>query len=191
VRVTLSSFVFAFVACASASAQSAVVRSRAKPLDSRVIISPVDDTILDAFMPIRANYQCAPWLLYDLSGPMSVGCSATTGDTLWVVYQDTTMHALIAAAKNIAVPIDSLDAVAIRLENEMTIRFGSPDSCSPQAQTLRHWRWWPAGKYTVQLRIVDPTSVYRPVRRGRVEVQAIPVTATVCITWVHEPLPPQ
>jgi hypothetical protein len=168
--------------CASAHPQ------RARPAEPRVIISPIEDTILSAFMPIRASYQCTPWLLYDQAGPMSNGCSATTGDTLWVVYQDTTMHAMVAAAKNVAAPLDSLDAVAIRMENELTIRFGNADTCRPQAKTLRHWLWWPAGRYTVQLRIVDPSSVYA-VHRGRVEEQAIPATATVCLTWIHEPLP--
>jgi hypothetical protein len=172
--------------CASGSGHP----QRPAPADERVIISPVEDTILSSFMPIRASYQCTSWLLYDQSGPMSIGCSATTGDTLWVVYQDTTTRALVATAKNVATPLDSLDAVAIRMENQLIIRFGNPDTCYPQAKTLRHWLWWPVGRYTVQLRIVDPSSVYA-VRRGRVEVQAIPATATVCLTWVHEPLPPQ
>lgn len=174
------------VACATGHTTP---EERPAPVETRVIISPVDDTILDAFMPIRAQYQCTQWLLYDRSGPMSTGCSTTTGDTLWVVYQDTTTRAIIATAKNVEVPLDSLDAVAIRWQNELTVRFKNADTCHPQTKTLRHWLWWPAGRYTVQLRVVDPTSVFK-VRRGRVEVQAIPATATVCLTWVHEPLPP-
>jgi hypothetical protein len=170
------------IACASSGPRN--------PFRPRVIIEPVGDTVLANFMQLHGDYQCRVWLLYDQSGPPSTGCAATTGDTLWVVYQDTTTHKIIAAAKNIAVPLDSLDAVAIQVENVLTVRFGVPDSCLPSSPTLRHWRWWRAGRFTVQSRIVDPTSVY-PVRRGRVELQALPAEAIVCLTWVHEPLPPQ
>jgi hypothetical protein len=181
----------AFVACAALVVGVACASSGPRnPFRPRVIISPVQDTVLVNFMQPRGDYQCRTWLLYDQSGPSASGCSATTGDTLWVVYQDTTTHKIIAAAKNIAVPLDSLDAVAIQVENVLTIRFGIPDSCLPSSPTLRHWRWWRAGRYTVQSRIVDPTTVYN-VRRGRVELQALPAEAVVCLTWVHEPLPPE
>jgi len=160
------------------------------PFQPRVIISPIADTILTDFMQPRGDYQCRIWPIYDRFGQVANGCTGTTGDTSWIVYQDTTTHAILAAGKNIAVPLDSLDAVAIRLENILTIRFGNPDSCVPYSPTLRHWRWWRAGGYTVQSRIVDPTTVYA-VRRGRVELQAIPAEAVVCLTWVHEPLPPE
>jgi hypothetical protein len=170
------------IACAHAGPRN--------PFQPRVVVSPVGDTVVAGFMQLRGEYECRVWLLYDNAGPAANGCTGVTGDTSWIVYQDTITHAVIAAGKNIAVPIDSLDAVAIRVENMLTIRFGIPDSCIPNAQTLRHWRWWRAGRYTVQSRIVDPTTV-RPVKRGRVEQQAIPAEAVVCLTWVHEPLPPE
>jgi hypothetical protein len=160
------------------------------PFMPRVIISPVSDTVFSSFMQVRGDYQCRTWLLYDQSGPAANGCFGTTGDTTWVVYQDTTTHAILAAGKIIAVPLDSLDTEAIRVQNILTIRFGNPDSCIPNSRTLRHWLWWRAGRYTVQSRIVDPTTVYA-VHRGRVELQAIPASAVVCLTWVHEPLPPE
>jgi hypothetical protein len=173
----------AAIGCASSSGPH-------NPFQPRVIVSPVEDTVVAAFMPLRADYQCRIWLIYDRAGPASNGCAATTGDTSWIVYQDTITHAIIASGKNISVPLDSLDAVAIRVQNTLTVRFGTPDSCIPNTRTLRHWLWWRAGRYTVQSRIVDPTTVY-PVKRGRVEMQAIPSGAVVCLTWMHEPLPPE
>lgn len=153
-----------------------------------VIPAPVGDSVAGQYVAAGATYQCRRWKLYDRSGPDAQGCGARRGDTVWVVYRDRDKQKVLAAGREYLVPIDSLDVVAARIAADLTGRYGAEGSCASNAATIRGWRWWAAGAYTVQLRVIDPTSVY-PVKRGRVEEQAIPADAVVCLTWVHEPLP--
>lgn len=163
--------------------------SHRPPVDpSVVIISPVGDTAISIVLPARGAYSCRRWLLYDTDGPMSRGCVQQIADTTWIAYQDTAGYHILAASRETLVPLDSLEPMAARLEAAITQRYGVPDTCASNSGTLSHWRWWRADPFTIQERVVDPSRVIA-VRRGRVEVQAIPASATPCLTWVHAPLP--
>ena len=137
-------------------------------------------------MAPSASYVCQSMLLYETSGPKVQSCLRETGDTTWLVDRDKDGHVL-AAGWEAMVPLDQLDEVTETLEDRLTQRYGPPDSCVSRTGTLKRWRWWPAGRYTVQARLVDPSPLYK-VKRGRVEVQAVPAEAVVCLTWVHTPV---
>jgi hypothetical protein len=136
-------------------------------------------------MAPRAAYVCQAMLLYETSGPKVQSCLRQTGDTTWLVDRDKDGRVL-AAGWEAMVPLDRLVDATAALEESMTQQYGPPDSCVSRTGTLRRWWWWPAGRYTVQTRLVDPSRLLA-VRRGRLEVQAIPAEAVVCLTWVHTP----
>jgi hypothetical protein len=136
-------------------------------------------------MAPSAAYVCQSALLYETSGPKVQSCLRQTGDTTWLVDRDKKGHVL-AAGWEVMVPLDRLGDATAALEDDMSRQYGPPDSCVSRTGTLRRWWWWPAGRYTVQARLVDPSPLV-PVRRGRLEVQAIPAEAVVCLTWVHTP----
>lgn len=137
-------------------------------------------------MAPSAAYVCQSGLLYEQSGPSVERCLRQTGDTTWLLDRDKKSHRVVAAGWERLIPLDSLEGATVALEDELTARYGPPDSCVSRTGTLRRWLWWPAGRYTLQARLVDPSSLYA-VRRGRLEVQAIPAEAIVCMTWVHTP----
>lgn len=137
------------------------------------------------YMASSASYVCQPALLYEISGPKVQGCARQSGDTTWLVDRDKDDRVL-AAGYEIMVPLDQLAYATEILEASLTRRYGSADSCVSRTGTLKRWLWWPAGRYTVQARMVDPSPLYA-VKRGRLEVQAIPAEAVVCMTWIHTP----
>jgi hypothetical protein len=148
------------------------------------IAAPVD-SVPARYMASSATYVCQSMLLYETSGPKVQSCARQTGDTTWLVDRDKTGHVL-AAGWEAMVPLAQLADVTEALEDALTQQYGPPDSCVSRTGTLKQWHWWPAGRYTVQARLVDPSPLYA-VRRGRLEVQAIPAEAVVCLTWVHTP----
>jgi hypothetical protein len=148
-----------------------------------ITIAAPDQSVLARYMAHSADYVCKNALLYDVSGPQVESCQRQTGDTTWLVERDKTGQ-LIAAGWEAMVPIEHLAEATEALEDRMTEQYGSPDSCVTRTNTLQRWWWWPAGLYTVQARMVDPSSIM-PVRRGRLEVQAIPAEAVTCLAWVH------
>jgi hypothetical protein len=149
------------------------------------IAAPAADTVLSRYMATRAAYQCRASLLYERSGPRIESCARQVGDTTFLLDRDRSGR-IVAAGWELMVPLDGIDAATAVVQDSMTARYGSADSCVSRAGTLRRWHWWPAGAYTVQVRLVDPSPVY-PVKRGRIEVQAIPASSIVCMTWLHPP----
>lgn len=136
-------------------------------------------------MATSASYVCQSMRLYETSGPKVQSCLRQTGDTTWLVDRDKDGRVLVAGWE-LMVPLDQLDEVTDTKEDALTQQYGPPDSCVSRTGTLKRWRWWRAGRYTVQARLVDPSPLYA-VKRGRLEVQAIPAEAVVCLTWVHAP----
>jgi hypothetical protein len=137
-------------------------------------------------MAQSAAYVCQSQLLYEVSGPKVQNCVRQTGDTTWLVDRDKDGH-VVAAGWEAMIPLDQLSDATASMEDALTQQYGRPDSCISRTGTLKRWWWWPAGRYTVQARLVDPSPLYA-VRRGRLEVQAIPAEAVVCLTWVHTPI---
>jgi hypothetical protein len=160
---------------------TACVSHRPRPV---TIAAPVD-SVPARYMAPSATYVCQSMLLYETSGPKVQSCARQGSDTTWLVDRDKDGHVL-AAGWEAMVPLDELAEVTEALEDALTRQYGPPDSCVSRTGTLKQWRWWPAGRYTVQARLVDPSPLYA-VRRGRLEVQAIPSEAIVCLTWVHTP----
>jgi hypothetical protein len=145
--------------------------------------APDDDGAPTRYMAHSADYVCRRALLYDISGPKVEACQREAGDTTWLVDRDNAGRVL-AAGWEAMVPIEHLADATDALEDAMTREYGKPDSCVSRSQTLRRWWWWPAGRYTVQVRMVDASSILA-VHRGRLEVQAIPAEAVTCLAWVH------
>ncbi|HTA72889.1 MAG TPA: hypothetical protein VK733_01390 [Gemmatimonadaceae bacterium] len=160
---------------------TACVSHRPHPV---TIAAPADNEP-SRYMAPSASYVCQSMLLYETSGPKVQSCLRQSGDTTWLVDRDKDGHVL-AAGWEAMVSLDRLADATTALEDVLTQRYGPPDSCVSRTGTLKQWLWWPAGRYTVQARLVDPSSLYA-VRRGRLEVQAIPAEAVVCLTWVHTP----
>jgi hypothetical protein len=160
---------------------TACASHRPKPI---TIAAPVD-SVPGRYMAPSAAYVCQSALLYESSGPKVQSCLRQSGDTTWLVDRDKDGRVL-AAGWEAMVPLDQLADAASTLEDALTQQYGPPDSCVSRTGTLRRWFWWPAGRYTVQARLVDP-SLLLAVKRGRVEVQAIPAEAVVCLTWLHAP----
>ena len=160
---------------------TACVSHRPHPV---TIAAPADNEP-SRYMAPSASYVCQSMLLYETSGPKVQSCLRESGDTTWLVDRDKDGHVL-AAGWEAMVPLDRLVDATTALEDALTQRYGPPDSCVSRTGTLKQWLWWPAGRYTVQARLVDPSPLYA-VRRGRLEVQAIPAEAVVCLTWVHTP----
>lgn len=150
-----------------------------------ITIPAPDDSVPARYMARSAAYVCQSMPLYEVSGPKVQSCVRQTGDTTWLVDRDK-QGRVLAAGWELLVPLDQLTDVTASMEDALTQQYGAPDSCVSRTGTLRRWWWWPAGRYTVQARLVDPSSLYA-VRRGRFEVQAIPAEAVVCLTWVHTP----
>lgn len=163
---------------------TACVSHRPHPV---TIAAPVDSlaTVPARYMAPSATYVCQSILLYETSGPKVQSCARQSGDTTWLVDRDKSGRVLVAGWEAM-VPLDQLAQVTETLEDALTQQYGPPDSCVSRTGTLKRWRWWPAGRYTVQARLVDPSRLYA-VKRGRLEVQAIPAEAVVCLTWVHTP----
>lgn len=150
-----------------------------------VTIAAPEDSAPARYMAPSAKYVCQSVLLYETSGPKVQSCARQTGDTTWLVDRDKGGHVLVAGWE-IMVPLDQLAEATETLEDGLTRQYGPPDSCVSRTGTLKRWLWWPAGRYTVQARLVDPSPLYA-VKRGRLEVQVIPAEAIVCLTWVHTP----
>jgi hypothetical protein len=150
-----------------------------------ITIAAPEDSVPARYMARSAAYVCRSVLLYDSSGPKIQSCLRQAGDTTWLVDRDKDGRVL-AAGWEAMVPLDQLVDATAELEDAMTQQYGPPDSCVSRSGTLKRWWWWPAGRYTVQARMVDPSPVYA-VRRGRIEVQAIPAESIVCLTWLHTP----
>jgi len=150
-----------------------------------VTIAAPAESVPARYMAPSASYVCQSMLLYETDGPKVQSCMRQTGDTTWLVDRDKDGHVL-AAGWEAMVPLDQLADVATAREDALTRQYGPPDSCVSRTGTLKQWRWWRAGRYTVQARLVDPWPL-SAVRRGRLEVQAIPAEAVVCLTWVHTP----
>jgi hypothetical protein len=149
-----------------------------------VTIFAPEDSVPARYMAHSADYVCRLALLYDISGPKVEACQRTSGDTTWVVDRENTTGRVLAAGWEAMVPIDHLADATDALEDALTHAYGAPDSCVTRAQTLRRWWWWPVGRYTVQVRMVDPSPIFA-VHRGRLEVQALPAEAVTCLDWVH------
>jgi hypothetical protein len=149
------------------------------------IAAPAADSVLSRYMPGRAAYVCRASLLYERSGPRIESCVRQAGDTTYLLDRDKSGR-IVATGWELMVPLDGIDDATAVVEDRMTARYGPADSCVSRAGTLRRWQWWPAGSHTVQVRLVDPSPVY-PVKRGRIEVQAIPASSIVCMTWLHTP----
>ncbi|HXB23099.1 MAG TPA: hypothetical protein VNV25_00070 [Gemmatimonadaceae bacterium] len=160
---------------------TACVSHRPHPV---TIAAPADNEP-SRYMAPSASYVCQSMRLYETSGPKVQSCLRQSGDTTWLVDRDKDGR-VIAAGWEAMVSLDRLADATTALEDVLTQRYGPPDSCVSRTGTLKQWLWWPAGRYTVQARLVDPSSLYA-VRRGRLEVQAIPAEAVVCLTWVHTP----
>lgn len=160
---------------------AACVSHRPRPV---TIVAPADSEPA-RYMASNAKYVCQSTLLYETSGPKVQSCARQTGDTTWLVDRDKDGNVL-AAGWETMVPLEQLPAATDTLEDALTQRYGAPDSCVSRTGTLKRWLWWRAGRYTVQARLVDPTRLYA-VKRGRLEVQAIPAEAIVCLTWIHTP----
>ena len=160
---------------------TACVSHRPRPI---TIAAPADSEPA-RYMAPSATYVCQSMLLYETSGPKVQSCLRQTGDTTWLVDRDKDGRVL-AAGWEAMVALDQLMDATETLEDALTRRYGSPDSCVSRTGTLKRWWWWPAGRYTVQARLVDPSPLLA-VKRGRIEVQAIPAEAVVCLTWVHSP----
>ncbi|HZS61293.1 MAG TPA: hypothetical protein VFA43_18595 [Gemmatimonadaceae bacterium] len=137
------------------------------------------------YMASNATYVCQSTLLYETAGPKVQSCARQSSDTTWLVDRDNDGR-VVAAGWEAMVPLEQLTDATEALEDALTRRYGPPDSCVSRTGTLKRWFWWPAGRYTVQARLVDPSPLYK-VKRGRLEVQAIPSEAIVCLTWVHTP----
>ncbi len=163
---------FLLTACAS---------HRPRPI---TIAAPADSEPA-RYMATNATYVCQSMLLYETAGPKVQSCARQTGDTTWLVDRDKDGR-VVAAGWEAMVPLEQLTDATDALEDALTRRYGPPDSCVSRTGTLKRWFWWPAGRYTVQARLVDPSSLYK-VKRGHLEVQAIPSEAVVCLTWVHTP----
>jgi hypothetical protein len=160
---------------------TACASHRPKPI---TIVAPVDSEPA-RYMASSASYVCQSTLLYETAGPKVQSCIRQSGDTTWLVDRDKDGR-VVAAGWEAMVPLDRLVDETTALEDALTHRYGAPDSCVSRTGTLKQWLWWPAGRYTVQARLVDPSPLYA-VRRGRLEVQAIPTEAVVCLTWIHTP----
>lgn len=149
------------------------------------IAAPEDSIPLARYMAHSAAYVCQSALLYEVSGPRVQSCLRQSGDTTWLVDRGKDGQ-VVASGWEAMVPLDQLMDATAALEDAMTQQYGPPDSCVSRSGTLKRWFWWAAGRYTVQARLVDPSPLYA-VHRGRIEVQAIPAEAVVCLTWVHTP----
>lgn len=160
---------------------TACVSHRPHPV---TIAAPADNEP-SRYMAASASYVCQSMRLYETSGPKVQSCLRQSGDTTWLVDRDKDGQVL-AAGWEAMISLDRLADATTALEDALTQRYGPPDSCVSRTGTLKQWLWWPAGRYTVQARLVDPSPLYA-VRRGRLEVQAIPAEAVVCLTWVHTP----
>jgi hypothetical protein len=148
-----------------------------------------DSAAIRRYVATGGPYACQRARIYGESGPNALGCGLRQGDTVWVLYRENNAVGgrILAAGREVAVPIDSIDVVADRIADTLSARYGRDSSCAQGSATIRRWRWWPVGRYTIQLREIDPRSIYPQVKHGRVEEQIVPAEAVVCLTWVQQP----
>jgi hypothetical protein len=148
-----------------------------------------DSAAIRRYVATGGPYLCQKARVYGESGPNAFGCGYRQADTVWVLYRENNAVGgrILAAGREVEVPIDSIDVIADRIADTLSHRYGRDSSCAQGSATIRRWRWWPVGRYTIQLREIDPRSIYAATKHGRVEEQIVPAEAVVCLTWVKQP----